>query len=42
MSEPPKDGPIHGMWGDSSPWSTAPDALQEKRHNITQEVSSCR
>ncbi len=42
MSEPPNDGPIHGMWGDSSPCSAAPDALQEKRYTIAQEVSSCR
>jgi hypothetical protein len=42
MSEPTNDGPIHGMWADSSPWSAAPDALKEKGYNITREVSSCR
>jgi hypothetical protein len=42
MSEPPNDGPIHCAWADSSPWSAAPDALQEKGYNITQEVLSCR
>ena len=42
MSEPLNDGPVHGMWADSSPWSAAAGALQEKGYNITQEVSSCR
>ncbi len=42
MSELPNDGPVNGMWADGSPWSAAPDALQERGYNVTQEVSSCR
>ncbi len=42
MSEPPNDGPVRGTWADSSPWTAAAGALQEKGYNFTQEVSSCR
>ena len=38
MSELRNDGPVHGMWADSSPLSAAPDALQEEGYNVAQEA----